>query len=76
MQEIADLKSATTQDIAELRVEMKSDREQLRAEASHQYNDLLETIRDAETKLLQAFYGYAASNDKRVMQEDAISRSS
>ena len=58
---------ATKQDIAAV----KSDIEQLRSETNHQYNDLLETIRDSETKLLQAFYGYAASNDKRVMQQDA-----
>jgi hypothetical protein len=40
--------------------------EQLRSEVNHSYNDLAETIRDSETKLLQAFYAYAASNDKRL----------
>jgi hypothetical protein len=66
-QDITDLKS----DIIDLRTETQSNIEQLRAEANHQYNDLLETIRDSETKLLQAFYGYAASNDKRMTQQDA-----
>ena len=33
--------------------------EQLRTEMQHQYDDLKETIRDSETKLLQAFYTYA-----------------
>lgn len=28
--------------------------------------DVLETLRDIETKLLGAFYGYAKGNDKRV----------
>lgn len=58
---------ATKQDITELDQKI----EQLRAETNHQYNDLVETIRDSETKLLQAFYGYAASNDKRMTQMDA-----
>jgi hypothetical protein len=29
--------------------------------------DVLEAVRDIETKLLNAFYGYAKSNDKRVL---------
>ena len=33
---------------------------------SHQYDDLVERIADSETKLLQAFYTYAESNQKRV----------
>jgi hypothetical protein len=36
--------------------------EQLRSEMQHQYDDLKETIRDSETKLLQAFYSFAESN--------------
>jgi hypothetical protein len=58
---------ATKQDIAAVKLDI----EQFRTETNHQYNDLLETIRDSETKLLQAFYSYAASNDKRVTQQDA-----
>ena len=44
----------------------KQDIAQLRAEMQHQYDDLKETLRDSETKLLQAFYTYAESNQKRV----------
>jgi hypothetical protein len=33
--------------------------------------DVLEAVRDAETKLLNAFYGYAKSNDARVLQTEA-----
>ena len=38
----------------------------------------VELIRDVETKLLNAFYGYAKSNDKRVLEaegNEAILRS-
>jgi DNA repair exonuclease SbcCD ATPase subunit len=54
-------------------LDQKIDRkiEQLRSEVNHGYNELTETIRDSETKLLQAFYGYAASNDKRLTQNEA-----
>jgi hypothetical protein len=43
---------ATKQDL--VRLDEKID--QLRAETQHQYDDLKETLRDSETKLLQAFY--------------------
>ena len=33
--------------------------------------DVLEAVRDIETKLLNAFYGYAKSNDARVLQTEA-----
>ena len=62
---------ATRQDIAQFDHKLEQKIEQLRVETNHQYNDLLETIRDSETKLLQAFYGYAAANDKRMTQIDA-----
>jgi hypothetical protein len=40
--------------------------EQLRSEMQHHYDDLKETIRDSETKLLQAFYSFAESNQQRL----------
>jgi hypothetical protein len=40
----------------------KGDLLQLRSEMQHQYDDLKETLRDSETKLLQAFYSFAESN--------------
>ena len=57
---------ATKSDIQQLRTETKGDIQQLRTEMNHQYNDLVERIADTETKLLQAFYTYAESNQKRV----------
>ncbi len=40
--------------------------DQLRTEMHHQYDDLKETFRDTETKLLQAFYSFAESNQQRL----------
>ena len=40
--------------------------DQLRAEMNHQYNDLVERIADSETKLLQAFYSFAESNQQLI----------
>ena len=31
---------------------------------------VMERLRDIETKLLNAFYGYAKSNDKRVLETE------
>jgi hypothetical protein len=33
--------------------------------------DLMEALRGVETKLLNAFYGYAKTNDKRVLEAEA-----
>ena len=33
--------------------------------------DVLEAVREVETKLLKAFYGYAKSNDNRVLEGEA-----
>jgi transposase len=45
--------------------------EQLRTEMNHQYNDLVERIADSETKLLQAFYSFAQSNQQRFTQVES-----
>ena len=36
----------------------KGDIEQLRSEMQHQFDELKETLRDSQTEVLQAFYGY------------------
>ena len=62
---------ATKQDIQQLRSEMeqlRSEMEQLRSEMGHQYNDLVERMADGETRLLNAFYGFAQSNNKRISE--------
>jgi hypothetical protein len=42
--------------------------EQLRSEMQHQYDDLKETLRDSETRLLQAFYGYTQTTDAKLKE--------
>lgn len=44
----------------------KGDILQLRSEMNHQYDDLKETLRDSETRLLQAFYGYTQTTDAKL----------
>lgn len=51
---------ATKQDIRDLEQRM-----------GRGFDDLTELVRDTETKLLQAFYGYAKSNDTRVLEVEA-----
>ena len=46
----------------------KQDIQQLRSEMGHQYNDLVERMADGETRLLNAFYGFAQSNNKRISE--------
>jgi predicted nucleic acid-binding Zn-ribbon protein len=58
--------TAVKQDIGQLRSEVKQDIEQLRSEVNHGYNDLVERMADAETRLLKAFYDFAQSNHQRV----------
>ena len=57
---------ATKGDLLQLRSEMNQQYDQLRGEMNHQYDDLKETIRDSETRLLQAFYGYTQTTDAKL----------
>ena len=53
---------ATKGDLQQLSSEfeqLRSEFEQLRSEMSHQFDDLKETVRDGQTEILKAFYGYA-----------------
>jgi hypothetical protein len=59
---------ATKQDLEQLRSEV----EQLRSEANHVHDDLVERIADSETRLLQAFYSFADTNNKRLNQDEAV----
>lgn len=34
-------------------------------------DEIIEAVREVETKLLNAFYGYAKTNDKRVLETEA-----
>jgi cell division septum initiation protein DivIVA len=67
-QDIAELRAEVKQDIAELRAEMKQDIAQLRSEMQHQYDDLMERIRDSQTETLKAFYSYAQTTDLKLKE--------
>jgi hypothetical protein len=54
---------ATKQDISQLRSEIS----QFRSEMNHFHQDLLQRIADRETRLLNAFYAFTESNQKRTM---------
>jgi predicted nucleic acid-binding Zn-ribbon protein len=58
--EIADLKQDVKQEIAMVRSEMQ-----------HSFDHLTETMRDGQTELLKAFYGYTQSNNERVQAAES-----
>ena len=55
--------------------QMKQSMEQLRSEMNHGYRDLADQIMSAvttaETRLLNAFYGYADTNNKRMVSVES-----
>jgi hypothetical protein len=55
---------ATKADLTKLRDDVHGDMAKLR-------DDLVEQLRDSETKLLTAFYAFAESNQKRLLQAEA-----
>ncbi len=64
---------ATKRDIGELRTEMaelKQNVEEMRSEFHHAYDDLRETIRDTQTEMLKAFYGFAQSTDAKLKESE------
>ena len=44
--------------------------EQLRSEINHQFDDLKETVRDIQTEILKAFYGYTQTTDAKLKESD------
>lgn len=61
-------RNATKADLEALEDRLNERIEILRSEMQHSHQDLNETIRDVETKLLKAFYSFGESNNKRVME--------
>ena len=66
-QDIEQLRSETQQGLGQLR----SDLEQQRSEFHHEFDDLKETIRDSQTELLKAFYGYTQTTDAKLKEAEA-----
>ena len=68
---------ATKGDLAVVKADISAVKEDIyavKADISAVKGDIsavLEAVRDTETKLLNAFYGYAKSNDKRVYETEA-----
>ena len=50
----------------ELRQELRQEGSQLRMEMQHQYDDLKETMRDVQTEILKAFYGYTQTTNVKL----------
>ncbi|MCX6626225.1 MAG: hypothetical protein NTW28_01160 [Candidatus Solibacter sp.] len=46
----------------------KRDLLQLRSEMQHHFDDLKETMRDGQTEILKAFYGYAQTTDAKLKE--------
>jgi uncharacterized protein YicC (UPF0701 family) len=64
--DLEDLRQATKGDLEELRQEIKQEGSQLRTDMQHQYDDLKETMRDVQTEILKAFYGYTQTTDAKL----------
>ena len=75
--DIGDLKNETAGFIADLKNEMtklvaeaNERHEMLRSEMHHQFHELTETMRDSQTELLKAFYGYTSTTDVKFKDTD------
>jgi hypothetical protein len=54
------------------RGELKEAFEQMRSELTLMHDDLVERLSHRETRLLQAFYSYAETNNRRLVQGEAV----
>jgi hypothetical protein len=59
---------ATKADLSTLEERLNERHDMLRSEMQHMHDSLVERIVDSETKLLQAFYTFAQSNQQRLAQ--------
>ena len=58
-----------------LRSDMQQANSMLRSEMQHMYDDLKETIRDSQTEVLKAFYGFTEGMQLRFKEADATEAS-
>jgi hypothetical protein len=61
---------ATKADLTTLGEELRSEMDQLRSEFQHGFDDLKETMRDMQTEMLKAFYGFAQSTDAKLKETE------
>jgi DNA anti-recombination protein RmuC len=72
VQDLAEqLRSEIKQNTGQLRAEMKQNTEQLRAEFQHSFDDLKESIRDTQTEVLRAFYGYIQTTEIKLKNTES-----
>lgn len=62
--------SATKADLQALETRLNERYDMLRSEMQHSHDDLKETLRDSETRLLQAFSSFAETNQKRLTETE------
>jgi ElaB/YqjD/DUF883 family membrane-anchored ribosome-binding protein len=55
-------------DLEQFRSATKSDLEQIRSEFQHGFDELKETVRDGQTEILKAFYGYTQTTDAKLKE--------
>jgi ABC-type phosphate transport system auxiliary subunit len=55
-------------EIGQVRSEVRSEFEQVRSEFHHEFDELKETIRDSQTEILRAFYGYTQTTDAKLRE--------
>jgi ElaB/YqjD/DUF883 family membrane-anchored ribosome-binding protein len=70
--EVEQFRSEVKQEFAQFRSEVKQEFEQVRSEFHHEFDDLRETIRDSQTEILRAFYGYAQTTDVKLKEREAV----
>ena len=68
--ELTDLRAEVKEQISTVRSEITEQAAMIRSEMQHTFDDLKETIHDAQTGLLQAFYSFAESNQTRLTQAE------
>jgi wobble nucleotide-excising tRNase len=62
--DLTDLESRLNENVANLNESIAI----LRSEMNHQYRELVERISDTQTEVLRAFYSFAQTNNKRVLE--------
>jgi DNA anti-recombination protein RmuC len=66
------LRSEFRETIEQVRSEFHQATEQLRSEFQHGFDDLKETIRDSQTEILKAFYGYIHTTELKLKDTDTL----
>jgi hypothetical protein len=66
--DLTDLESRLTNSVNARFAKVEESIEILRSEMNHQYRELVERISDTQTEVLRAFYSFAQTNNKRVLE--------